>query len=134
MLAKRQALGCLQVQGCPEVTAHGDIASYSARLHRLLSCQIKEIFIRLFKVNREKRSNIDNCMSKWPPNEGIFSQNFLGEDPQTPLRWVVNSPHLTRLLQLRCCLLQNLRTTLPPTQWPDSLKMSIGVPYAMFSF
>ncbi len=32
-------------QGCPEATAHGDIASYSAHLRRLLFCQIKEIFI-----------------------------------------------------------------------------------------
>ena len=28
----------------------------------------------------QKWWNIDNCTAKWPPNEGIFSQNFLRED------------------------------------------------------
>ena len=32
-------------QGCPEATAHGDIASYSGHLRRLLFCKIIEIFV-----------------------------------------------------------------------------------------
>ena len=38
-----------------------------------------------FQVNRKKLWNFVKGMPKWPPNEGILPQNFLGEDPQTPL-------------------------------------------------
>ncbi len=63
-------------------------------------------------------------MPKWPPNEGIFPQNFLGEDPQTPLiKQYILSQNLSiqqkpqnkmvrRLLWLKRCLLRNMRTTL----------------------
>ncbi len=50
--------------GCPEAMAHGDIASYSKK-H--LSIQSKHV----------------NLMIYLQMYEGIFSQNFLGEDPQT---------------------------------------------------
>ncbi len=69
------------IQGCPEAAAHDNIASYSAQLRHLLLCQIQKIFFP-FQVNSEKLSNIDNCMTKCAPNKGIFSQKFLGEDPQ----------------------------------------------------
>ncbi len=34
-----------KIQGCPEATAHGDIASYLGHLRPLFFCKIKEIFV-----------------------------------------------------------------------------------------
>ena len=68
------------------------------------------------------------CMAKWPPNEGIFLQNFLGGTPRPPppsystavsslshiysLLIKVNNETVCRLLRFRRRLLWKLRTTL----------------------
>ncbi len=76
--------------------------------------------------------NIDNCMEKWPPNEGIFSQNFLRGGPGVVS--FLSQPHCSRvktvrrILRFRRCLLWKLRTTriqvwyLPKERWSYTYK------------
>ena len=71
----------MHCQGCPEATAHGDIASYWGHMLYFFVRSKKYVSIQ---------SKHAKWMKYWQLNEGIFSQNFLGEDPQTLLHGVVS--------------------------------------------
>ncbi len=88
------------MQGCPEATVHGDIASYSGHLHRLLFCKIKTrgsirwgIRWTSVKIWKPLYLNLATSYSYWPlgwPLHEILGHRHLTSDQQTCL-WKSNS-------------------------------------------
>ncbi len=55
-------------------------------------------FFYPYQVNMQTLWNIDNCMPKWPPNEGIFLQKSWRRPPQTLASSISKLPTKTSLL------------------------------------